>query len=191
MEWPLEADRKLPLTAVILIPPQEIWEPIQAIRRDHDPQLIRWMPHITLLYPFVPEDQFDEAAERLRPAAASIPSFEVTLQGFGHFAREAGSATVWVTPQPAALVSALQAALQSAMPWCDDASRYPDGFTPHLSVGRFRSRGDAVRMTIRLDAAWQPLRFIAREVALIARSGAPRDPFTVRTTLPLGFGGNL
>ncbi|MBI5480461.1 MAG: 2'-5' RNA ligase family protein [Deltaproteobacteria bacterium] len=41
-------------TAVVIIPPGEIWGPIQAIRQRHDQQFHRWMPHITPLYPFRP-----------------------------------------------------------------------------------------------------------------------------------------
>ena len=43
-------------TAVVLIPPEEVWEPIQALRRAHDRNFDRWMPHITLLYPFAERD---------------------------------------------------------------------------------------------------------------------------------------
>jgi poly(A) polymerase len=183
---PLEIERKAPLTAVVLIPPEEVWGPIQAIRDVHDPQFFRWMPHVTLLYPFVPERRLADAAELLRPAAASVEPFEVTLQGFGHFTHESGTGTAWVTPHPVSAMAELQSALQRAMPWCDDVIMFSGGFTPHLSVGRFHSRGDAVRMTIRLDATWEPIRFMAKELALIARSGAPNDPFHVRITLPLG-----
>jgi len=171
---------------VVLIPPEPVWEPIQAIRRNHDPQFLRWMPHVTLLYPFVPERRLAEAAERLRPAAASIAAFEVTLMEFGHFAHSERSATLWLSLEPVEQVEALQAALQAAMPWCDDASRFTGGYTPHLSVGRFRGADDAIRMATRLVARWEPLRFVAEEVAFIARSGAPGDPFAVRLTVPLG-----
>lgn len=34
-------------TAVVAMPPPEVWEPIQAIRRQHDRNVQRWMPHIT------------------------------------------------------------------------------------------------------------------------------------------------
>ena len=46
--------------AVVLIPPLEVWEPVQAIRRAHDRQYHRWMPHVTLVYPFRPRRLFEE-----------------------------------------------------------------------------------------------------------------------------------
>jgi hypothetical protein len=52
---------KTPNTAVVLIPPQELWEPIQAIRRVHDLHVERWMPHVTLLFPFAPAERFAQA----------------------------------------------------------------------------------------------------------------------------------
>jgi len=39
-------------TAVVLIPPEDVWEPIQKLRRVYDRHFDRWMPHLTLLYPF-------------------------------------------------------------------------------------------------------------------------------------------
>jgi 2'-5' RNA ligase len=183
---PLEAEPKVHRTAVVLIPPEAVWEPIQAIRRVHDPQVRRWMPHVTLLYPFVPQPRLAEAADRLRPAAAQVEPFEITLREFGCFAHGRRSATLWLRPEPEERAKALQAALEAAMPWCDDVSRFAGGFAPHLSVGRFPGRGAAERAAAALEAGWEPLRFVATKVALIARSGAPGDAFSVRTTLPLG-----
>jgi hypothetical protein len=39
-------------TVVAVVPPQEAWGPIQAIRERHARQLRRWPPHLNLLYPF-------------------------------------------------------------------------------------------------------------------------------------------
>jgi len=184
----LEAAPKVALTAVVLIPPETIWEPIQAIRSAHDPQFVRWMPHVTLLYPFVPETRLDEAAALLTPAAATVEPFEATLASFGHFVHGRGSATLWLRPEPSDRLIALQAALAQAMPWCDDVGRFPGGFTPHLSVGRFPNRTQAEAMAERLLTTWTPLRFRALQVALIARPGPPGAPFAVRTRLPLATG---
>jgi hypothetical protein len=35
-------------TAVVVIPPAEVWLPIQALRQQHDRQHRRWMLHITM-----------------------------------------------------------------------------------------------------------------------------------------------
>ncbi len=182
---PIEQEAKVPLTAVVIIPPESAWEPIQAIRRAHDPQFLRWMPHVTMAHPFVPERRLAEAADILRPAVADFAPFDLTLDGFGKFTHSARSVTLWLRTEPVDTLAALQERLQRAMPWCDDVAKFFGGFTPHLSVGRFRSVEEADRMAQRLAATWQPLRFRVAELALIARSGAPADPFRVRLTVPL------
>jgi len=70
--------RKSHHTAVAALPPPEVWEPIQAIRRVHDRQIGRWMPHINLLYPFVPVGDVEKAVPLLVEACASVPPFAVT-----------------------------------------------------------------------------------------------------------------
>jgi len=183
---PLQDEPKVNLTAAVLIPPEEVWEPIQAVRRVHDPHYLRWMPHITMAYPFVPEARLPEAAELLRPALAEVPAFDLTLDGFGRFTHSERSVTLWLRVEPFDRVVELQSRMQQAMPWCDDVAGFFGGFTPHLSLGRFRSVDDAMRVAGRLE--WQPLTFRVAGVALIARSGLPREPFGVVLTVPLGQG---
>jgi hypothetical protein len=50
---------------------------IQAIRRRYDRRFDRWMPHINLLYGFVPEEYFEEAAQAMAQALAQLQPFEV------------------------------------------------------------------------------------------------------------------
>jgi poly(A) polymerase len=33
---------------VVIIPPQDVWPPIQRIRQQHDRKIRGWMPHITI-----------------------------------------------------------------------------------------------------------------------------------------------
>ncbi|MBN1206467.1 MAG: DUF504 domain-containing protein [Myxococcaceae bacterium] len=84
--------------AVVLIPPEELWGPIQALRAEHDRNYQRWMPHVTLLYPFVPEEHFAEAEELITQALRDLAPFQVTLSGFGHFEHR-GSVTAWLRPE--------------------------------------------------------------------------------------------
>lgn len=177
--------------AVVLIPPEELWSPIQALRARHDRNYRRWMPHVTLLYPFVPEEYFEEVEALIAPALRDITPFQVTLSGFGHFEHR-GSVTAWLRPEdrPHGALQALQAALQAAVPHCDEQGRKSErGFTPHLSVGQLPRSGPAeLRRTLSAwERDWKPLTFEAREVCLISRRGDV--PFEVRRQVRLGGGG--
>ena len=166
-------------TAVVLIPPRERWEPIQAIRRVHDRQVRRWMPHVTLLYPSNPLSQFDALEEKLREACRRVDPFDVRLAEFCHFHHGRGRYTLWLAPEPRDAVVALQAALESAAPDCSDVSRRSSGFTPHLSIGQVRGHEAMASLSAELQASWQPLSFPAREVSMICRDDPPDDVFRV------------
>jgi poly(A) polymerase len=176
--------------AVVLIPPEELWGPIETLRSKHDRHYERWMPHVTLLYPFVPEEHFAEAEALIAEALRGVTPFEVTLSGFSHFEHR-GSVTVWLRPedQPHGALKSLQAILQAALPQCDEqGSKSENGFTPHLSVGQLsRSSPAELRRTLAAwERDWKPLTFEAREVCLISRRGDV--PFEVRRRVQLGGG---
>jgi 2'-5' RNA ligase len=171
-------------TAVALVPPETVWEPIQAVRRLHDRQITRWMPHVNLLYPFYPEADWVAALPCLAEACARVAPFALTLARLDFFQHGSGRATLWLAPEPARAVRALQAALQAAAPDCVELSRFPGGFTPHLSVGQFAGPDEVRRAREELQARWQPLSFLVDAVALLGR--APDTPFEVRRRLPLG-----
>ena len=50
--------RKDYTSAVVIIPPEDKWESIQEVRKTYDRNIHRWMPHITLLYPFMPKTEY-------------------------------------------------------------------------------------------------------------------------------------
>ena len=87
-------------TALVVIPPDQAWGPIQAIRREHDRNIHRWMPHITLLYPFRPVEQFDVLADSLARVCATMDPFEITLAEFRFFRHNSRSFTLWLAPDP-------------------------------------------------------------------------------------------
>jgi 2'-5' RNA ligase len=173
-------------TAVVLIPPEGCWEPIQAIRRRHDRQLRRWMPHITLLYPFRPREMFAEAAVALRTAVTHVDPFDVTLREIRHFHHGRGSYTIWLAPEPADRLRHLQAALQAAIPDCDDVTRYAGSFTPHLSLGQAHGAAALEERIRLLQEGWTPLTLTVTCVSLIWRNDPPDDVFRVDRHVPLG-----
>ncbi|MEV6929915.1 RNA repair domain-containing protein [Dactylosporangium sp. NPDC051485] len=164
-------------SALVIRPPQRVWPAIQAVRRAHDPSYRRWMPHINLVYGFVPEADFEDAA---RVAAAAVEGFgpiRVRLARARTF-RHRASTTVWLEPEvtPPGALHRLQAALAERFPAC----REREGFTPHLSVAKLTGAA-----TLRLDD-WEPVEFTVTAVDLISRRGD--EPFAVRRTVPFATG---
>jgi 2'-5' RNA ligase len=175
----------VPFTAAVLIPPREAWPPIQAIRRAHDPHVARWMPHVTLLYPFVREFRFPSAAGGLAAACAQAPPFRLTLGQFGLFRHGERRATLWLRPDPVEAVKGLQAAMLARFPWCDDVCRFGGGFAPHLSVGSWPAAAARTALAT-LQETWKPLQWQVDAACLIARPEDGRGPFEVRHVLALG-----
>lgn len=173
-----------PLThhsAVVLIPPPETWGQIQAIRARHDRQFRRWMPHITLLYPFLPREAFGEAVPRLEHICAGISPFKVTLKEFRGFRHRGRRCTLWLAPEPLEPLIALFAALARDFPESAAAPRLP--FEPHLSVGQ-SGRGELEGLMRGFQAGWRPMEFQAVAASLIWRHDAPDDVFRVEREFP-------
>jgi 2'-5' RNA ligase len=145
------------------------------------------MPHLNLLYPFRPRAEFPGVTPALRSACAAVQPFRVSLGEFRSFRHASGRCTLWLAPQPIDELLRLQAALQAAFPDCDDLSRFPAGFTPHLSVGQFATVADCERRRAGWQQTWRPLEFPVTEVAVLARDG--ERPFGIVTRIPLGDAG--
>ena len=172
-------------TALVIIPPAEIWEPIQKIRREHDKQVKRWMPHVTLLYPFFPKTKFTEAAGRLAPVGWNIAPFEVTLGSLDAFQHGKGSFTLWLRPEPSQAIAELQTKLWQVVPAYSETRSFSGGFTPHLSVGQVQGRGAKTALLKRLQRDWEPLSFKVDAVSLISRRAPPNDTFQVDRRISL------
>jgi endonuclease/exonuclease/phosphatase family metal-dependent hydrolase/2'-5' RNA ligase/uncharacterized protein (UPF0248 family) len=168
-------------TAVAWIPPQELWPVIRDMRREHDPQIHRWPPHVNVLFGFAPESEFDRAVPLLAEAAARIQPFPVRLDGvhtFGH--RE--DATVWLDPAGGAEKqwADLHRALSDRFP---QRGKRPEGFTPHLTLGRAR---DPRRAAAECAARLTPMTAQVGELVVLSRRG--EEPMRPRAVITLGTG---
>ena len=174
-------------TSAVIIPPRKAWESIQKIRKKHDRQFRRWMPHINLLYPFKPRSDFNWAVEELTRVCSGFKPFEVSLSRFYQFRHGKKGLTLWLAPEPVEKVVSLQERIFEVFPECDDLNQFSSGFTPHLSVGQVSGREKSTRLLTDLQALWKPVRFTVSEINLIWRKDPPNDKFQVwDTTAPLG-----
>ena len=88
--------------------------------------------HVTVLHPFVPPEQVDEAVIlALASAVARVPRFTATWRASGWFGEE----VLWLAPEPEDAFRALTTAVSQAFP---DYPPYGGAFAdvvPHLTVG--------------------------------------------------------
>ena len=172
-------------TALVIVPADAVWEPIQQIRQRYDRHYRRWMPHITLLYPFLSRNLWPNVLDDLRQACRGIQPFGVELARLAFFDHRS-SCTLWLAPSPTTTLVDLQTALWQVVPECDDTRRHRGGFTPHLSVGQQAGRKPVTALMDELQGKWRSVRFPVREVHLIWRNDPPDDIFRIGETLSLG-----
>jgi len=168
---------KVYTSAVVLIPPEKLWAPIQTIREKYDRNFRRWMPHITLLYPFRPESEFDLLELDFKEVCKDLKPFTLNLDSFKYFKHSKQSFTIWLDPEPQQLVVILQKKIQSIVPECNDVSSFKEGFIPHLSLGQITGR-DLLKVTLLdLRSHWKSLKFIVNRIFIIARNPSKNSFF--------------
>ena len=172
-------------TAIVVIPPEDVWGPIQAIRQEYDSKIKRWMPHIALIYPFGPESDFGRAADELAPVCRAFPPFDITLATFRMFNHGKGYHTIWLAPEPKEPLLDLHAKVWTALSQQDDFGPGTERFEPHLSVGRARGTANAVKLLEGLQADWMPIRFPVLAIHLISRGNRRDSTFRIVKSLSL------
>eukprot|EP01105_Mastigella_eilhardi_P005553 TRINITY_DN17230_c0_g1_i1.p1 TRINITY_DN17230_c0_g1~~TRINITY_DN17230_c0_g1_i1.p1 ORF type:complete len:250 (-),score=40.15 TRINITY_DN17230_c0_g1_i1:16-765(-) len=174
---------KVVTSAVVVVPPSSVWAPFQAVRELHDKAYERWMPHVNLLYPFVPFRSYAEAVPKLSQALRDEQPFDVCVDHLGYFCF-GRSATVYAGPtsQPAGALERVQRKVEAAFPFCNDLSAKGGGtFKAHITLGQFPTQSVGACMA---QLNWKPIRFTCSSVCVISRFGD--NPFEVKYTVPFG-----
>ena len=176
---------KVYTSAVVIIPPEDIWSPIQTIRSQYDRQIHRWMPHIMLLYPFRPEDQFNNLETKFSEVCSQINSFTITLSRFKYFEHRHKNFTLWLDPEPNRLIQKLQFELLKIVPDCNDVNKFKDGFHPHLSVGQIQGISK-LKITLHdLQKSWKDITFNVNDIYFISRENEKKSRFEIVETIQL------
>jgi 2'-5' RNA ligase len=172
-------------TAVVIIPPSELWIPIQKIREKNDRAFNRWMPHITLLYPFREESQFKSLESEFRMSCNTIPAFNISIKDFNYFDHGKNNFTIWLKPEPTNLIVKLQRSLLSLVPDCNDVNKFKNGFTPHLSVGQIRGKNNLTLLLDELQKNWEEISFENDSISFISRKLEKYSKFEVKKQIQL------
>lgn len=168
-------------TALLIVPPKEVQVFSFPIREAYDADALdQNLPaHITLLYPFVPPEEVESAAEKLRTILAEVAPFEVTLDRYGQF-----DDALFLEPADPEPILALHARLAGAFP---DFPAYEGehgaALHPHLTLARFDDPSQAE--AIQLPTA-PSFTFLVDKLHIYLGSIEGEEPFIPRAVIPLG-----
>lgn len=171
-------------TAMVIIPPQDIWEPIQKIRSEHDRNIRRWMPHITLFYPFIAKESFYDIKYNLEQTCKHISPFTINLSEIGYFKQRKGNFILWVGPQEQPDLQAMYKSISNPLQKIMEIKKRP--FHPHLTIGRMRNEKTFHEVEEQIKFSWQSLKWNVDKVSLIWRNEPPDDVFRIEYEIPLG-----
>ena len=171
-------------SALVVIPPESIWQPIQEIRKEHDRNIRRWMPHITLFYPFVPHEDFSKIRYQLQQVCKNIQPFSLTLDEIGHFKQRRGNFILWAGCKEQQPLQDLHSALSLSIQKFMEVKKRP--FHPHLTIGRLGSKESFDQVHPSIESDWEPLKWTVDKVSLIWRNDPPDDVFRIDSEILLG-----
>jgi 2'-5' RNA ligase len=167
-------------SALLIVPPRNVQAFAYPIREIHDSLSFNRVPaHITLLYPFVPPEQVDDAIATLTPLCAAFPTFELTLDRYDRF-----EDTLFLEPSDPGQVLELYQRLIAAFP---DFPLYEGEhggeLHPHMTLARFENpdEGDTIELP-----PTPSFTFIVNKLHLYIGSTEDEAPFIPRAVIPLG-----
>lgn len=188
MKEPTVLPRNSARGAVVLLPPTDLYPAIDTIRQQHDAQIVRWMPHIPLLFPFKAPEDFEGCLPKLAEVCRKSGPLTVTLSEVRFSKLESGRGALWLACEPETPLISLHQRLLETFPEAGRKTGQPAPFLPHIIVGQSRTHLAVQRIAKELQASWSA---VTAEIACVSLVGRERTgPFEVRYEIPLGSGRN-
>jgi len=169
----------------VMLPPQ-FWTNVQPIREKYCGANVKPVPHITLIDPFLKDEHFENAVQKIREELTKLKSFKITLREFSYFKQKNGC-TLYLYPlvEPPEALSEVQQAILKVFPYCNDINKISKaGFTPHFTLGRLPSEPETKAFIEKIRKEWKEITFEVKEINIISR--IPPNPYAVRKTIPIG-----
>ncbi|KAL0487904.1 hypothetical protein AKO1_008899 [Acrasis kona] len=172
------------LSAACIVPPKSVWDQIQRIRSEHDKSYNRWMPHINLLYPFVPPNCFEDAVKSLESDLTfkQLRPFNVIMQNI-QYKDDAKYLNVFPqeVEQTSTTIIKVQSTLQKCFPHCSHTGG--SIFSPHLTLGQFEKEEISFHSRS-IQEEWIPIEFLVTEIHFLSRKSTS-DPFQITKVIKL------
>ncbi|MEM1347128.1 MAG: RNA repair domain-containing protein [Myxococcota bacterium] len=159
------------LSALAILPPEDLMEDlgVHALRSAHDPKVGRWMPHVTLMHPFVQASSHHTTAAALVEVLAEHGAFELTLTGVETF-EHPGSTTAYLACASGGQLEAIFAKLAEVLPQCAAQLDRFGTYTPHLTIASYKRRDeDAARAVRDFARAFTPATFVVDAIDWVTR----------------------
>jgi 2'-5' RNA ligase len=171
-------------TALVVIIPVEFHDSINFWRSQYDKAYPRWMPHITLYYPFAPVDQFPDVAGRIQAAVRGFGSFELNFNQVSHFPQKNKSTIHLRVENDTKLQELFNDHIKPALP--EIKLSHPT-FVPHLTLAQTDKR-NTNQMVNQIQEYFQDknMKMTVNEIYLINRSETDLSvPFSIHSTISL------
>lgn len=122
-------------TALVIVIPDQFHDKINEVRSKSDRAYPRWMPHLTLLFPFVEVEQFPEIYEKLQNKLKNFGGFQLNFNKIDYF-KQGRNVTMHIKPSNDMKLQELFKAIRDTFP---DIQTKHDEFHPHLTIGQFKN----------------------------------------------------
>lgn len=137
------------------MPPAEIRTEINMWRRVYKAYQSSVTPHITICYPFVPVEVWDEHRRAIADMIHGFRSFDIVLRELGTFVHD--ESVLWLKPEDGKNLVRIRTKIQNL--FAKNLTQPALAYVPHLTIGRFQSIEELLEARKSVQKQLKPLRF--------------------------------
>jgi poly(A) polymerase len=147
-------------TGLVVIPPPEIRNEINMWRRVFKAYDNFITPHITILYPFVPEKIWNESRRTIGTQMKAVKPFEIEFRELGTFVRD--ESILWLKPENGGNLVRINSVMHGL--FAEYIVPSVLAYVPHLTIGIFEKTEDLLKARATVQKQLKPLRFHVERV---------------------------
>lgn len=112
-------------------------------------------PHITILYPFIPEDTWDESRRKVSNSLKVIKPFAIKLRELGSFVRD--DSILWLKPENGGNLTRINSRMRAM--FAEYIVTSVLAYVPHLTIGVFDRTEELLKARATVQKQLKPLIF--------------------------------